>query len=121
MGWAEREPLPCVADWDSTSYTSTVPHCLRRIDLDLHYPTDLNGEVHHDGEIWSRALWDIRTELGNVKADTLILEGSMDFPGTTMPDLGDADSGRGAVAVWGACRDQGSRRVPGARNPLTDR
>ena len=87
MGWAEREPLPCVADWDSTSYTSTVPHCLRRIDLDLHYPTDLNGEVHHDGEIWSRALWDIRTELGHVKADTLILEGSMDFPGTTMPDL----------------------------------
>jgi Zn-dependent metalloprotease len=87
MGWAEREPLPCVADWDSTSYTSTVPHCLRRIDLDLHYPTDLNGEVHHDGQIWSRALWDIRTDLGHVKADTLILEGSMDFPGTTMPDL----------------------------------
>jgi Zn-dependent metalloprotease len=87
MGWAEREPLPCVADWDSTSYTSTVPHCLRRIDLDLHYPNDLSGEVHHDGQIWSRALWDIRTGLGNVKADTLILEGSMDFPGTTMPDL----------------------------------
>ena len=43
--------------------------------------------MHHDGEIWSRALWDIRTELGHVKADTLILEGSMDFPGTTMPDL----------------------------------
>lgn len=87
MGWAEREPLPCVADWDSTSYTSTVPHCLRRIDLDLHYPTDLSGEVHQDGQIWSRALWDIRTAVGNVKADTLILEGSMDFPGTTMPDL----------------------------------
>jgi Fungalysin metallopeptidase (M36) len=23
---------PCVADWDSTSYTSTTPHCLRRVD-----------------------------------------------------------------------------------------
>jgi zinc metalloprotease ZmpB len=87
LGVPNREPLPCVADWDSTSYTSTVPHCLRRVDLDWHYPTDLNGEVHHDGQIWSRALWDIRQGLGNVKADTIILTGSFDFPGTTMTDL----------------------------------
>ncbi len=87
LGVPEKEPLPCVADWDSTSYTSDVPHCLRRIDLDLHYPADLNGEVHHDGQIWSRALWDIRQNLGNVKADTIILQGSFDFPGTTMPVL----------------------------------
>jgi hypothetical protein len=87
LGVPEKEPLPCVADWDSTSYTSGVPHCLRRIDENLHYPADLDGEVHDDGEIWSRALWDIRQSLGNVKADTLILQGSMDFPGTTMPDL----------------------------------
>src|SRR4029077_21102088 len=87
---ATREPLPCVADWDSTSYTSTVPHCLRRVDLDLHYPTDLDGEVHHDGQIWSRALWDIRQGLGNVKADTIILQGSFDFSGTTMTQLANA-------------------------------
>jgi hypothetical protein len=87
LGVPELEPLPCVADWDSTSYTSTVPHCLRRVDRDLHYPADLNGEVHHDGQIWSRALWDIRQSLGNLKADTIILQGSFDFPGTTMPDL----------------------------------
>jgi len=87
LGVPEREPLPCVADWDSTSYTSTVPHCLRRVDGNLHYPVDLNGEVHHDGQIWSRALWDIRQALGNVEADTIILQGSFDFPGTTMPDL----------------------------------
>ena len=79
--------LPCIADWDSTSYTSTVPHCLRRTDLDLHYPADLNGEVHHDGQIWSRALWDIRQALGHQVADTIILAGSFDFPGTTMPVL----------------------------------
>ena len=30
LGVPELEPLPCVADWDSTSYTSLVPHCLRR-------------------------------------------------------------------------------------------
>jgi hypothetical protein len=87
LGIPQLEPLPCVADWDSVSYTSTVPHCLRRVDRNLHYPTDLNGEVHHDGQIWSRALWDIRLALGHERADTLILQGSFDFPGTTMPDL----------------------------------
>jgi zinc metalloprotease ZmpB len=87
LGVPELEPLPCVADWDSTSYTSTVPHCLRRVDEDLHYPQDLDGEVHDDGQIWSRALWDIHQKLGHVKADTLILQGSFDFPGTTMPVL----------------------------------
>jgi hypothetical protein len=86
-GVASREPLACVADWDSVSYTSTVPHCLRRVDTDLHYPADLNGEVHHDGQIWSRALFDIRNNLRNVEADTIIVESSMNFLGTTMPQL----------------------------------
>ena len=76
----------CVADWDSISYTSTTPHCLRRIDRDLHYPQDLNGRVHHDGQIWSRALWDIRNLLGHVMADTIILEAQFSFaPDTSMP------------------------------------
>jgi hypothetical protein len=76
----------CVADWDSVSYTTSVPHCLRRVDTHLLYPRDLNGLVHHDGMIWSRALWDIRNALGNLKADTLILEGIFGFaPDTTMP------------------------------------
>jgi hypothetical protein len=77
----------CVADWDSVSYTSSTPHCLRRVDLDLHYPEDLNGRVHHDGQIWSRALWDIRNALGHVVADTVILEGQFSFaPDSNMPD-----------------------------------
>jgi hypothetical protein len=77
----------CVADWDSVSYTATVPHCLRRVDTNLHYPQDLNGEVHNDGQIWSRALWDIRNALGHVKADTIILKAQFDFaPDTSMPD-----------------------------------
>lgn len=77
----------CVADWDSVSYTSATPHCLRRVDKDLHYPEDLNGAVHHDGQIWSRALWDIRNALGNVVADTIILDAQFSFaPDTSMPD-----------------------------------
>ena len=87
LGVPNREPLPCVADWDATSYTSTVPHCLRRVDTNLHYPENLNGEVHHDGQMWSRALWDIRNAVGNVKADTIILTGSFGFQGTTMTEL----------------------------------
>jgi hypothetical protein len=87
LGVPEQEPLPCVADWDSTSYTSGPVHCLRRVDLNLHYPGDLSGEVHHDGQIWSRALWDIRQALGHVQADTIILQGTNGYTGTTMPDL----------------------------------
>jgi len=48
---------------------------------------EAGARVHADGRIWSRALWDIRNALGNVVADTVILEAQFDFPGTTMPDL----------------------------------
>lgn len=87
---APTPDAPCVADWDAVSYTANTPHCLRRIDLNLHYPEDLNGEVHHDGQIWARALWDIQNKIGRVKADTVILEGQFDFSGATMPELAQA-------------------------------
>jgi Zn-dependent metalloprotease len=76
----------CIADWDSVSYTSQEPHCLRRLDRGLHYPEDLSGYIHRDGQIWSQALWDIRTRLGHVVADTIILEAQFDFASdTSMP------------------------------------
>ncbi|GAA5514552.1 hypothetical protein Dcar01_03308 [Deinococcus carri] len=74
-----RTPLPCIADWDSTSYTSATPHCLRRTDTDKHYPEDVVGEVHADGEIWSRALWDIRQALGARTADRIIVDAQFRF------------------------------------------
>ena len=77
----------CVADWDAVSYTTTVPHCLRRVDRDLSYPDDLVGQVHADGRIWSRALWEIRLAIGSERADTVILEGQFEFDGGTMPAL----------------------------------
>jgi hypothetical protein len=81
----------CVADWDSVSYTSTTPHCLRRVDLDLHYPENINpNSVHSTGRIWSRALWEIRIALGNVRADTLILEGHFGQRDPTMPTLAES-------------------------------
>jgi zinc metalloprotease ZmpB len=76
----------CVADWDSTSYTTEVPHCLRRVDGSKHYPEDLVGEVHADGEIWSRALWDIRQALHARLADTIIVRAQFGFSAdTSMP------------------------------------
>jgi hypothetical protein len=78
-GRPAKTPEPCVADWDSTSYTSGPVHCLRRLDGTKHYPEDVVGEVHADGEIWSRALWDIRQSLGDTKASTLIIEAQFAF------------------------------------------
>ena len=71
-------PAACVADWDSTSYTSTVPHCLRRVDGNKTV-ADVVGEVHADGEIWSAALWDIRSSLGATVADRIIINAQFGF------------------------------------------
>ena len=83
---ASSDPA-CVADWDATSYDPTAPHCLRRLDSSLMYPGGLVGEVHADGRIWSRALWEVRTAIGTVRADTAILKGQFGFDGETMTDL----------------------------------
>jgi hypothetical protein len=64
----------CIAEWDATSYSSTIPPCLRRLDSSKHYPEDIANEVHADGEIWSAALWEIRSTFGGARADTLILQ-----------------------------------------------
>ena len=64
----------CIADWDAISYSTTSPPCLRRLDSTKHYPEDIVGDVHDDGEIWSAALWKIRTAIGAVKSDTVILQ-----------------------------------------------
>jgi hypothetical protein len=56
-----------------------------RVDRNLHYPQDLSGQVHQDGQIWSRALWDIRNALGHVVADTVIMNTQFFFaPDSTM-------------------------------------
>lgn len=77
-------------------------------------PEDLRGKVHYDGQIWSRALWDIRNKLGHVQADTIILEGQFDFPGTSMPDLA-----RSAVAA--AQRLYGKNAAKAVQSAFEDR
>jgi hypothetical protein len=74
---------PCVADWDSTSYTPGPIHCLRRIDGTKHYPEDVVGEVHADGEMWSAALWQARQAIGDpITADSIIINAQFDFTPT---------------------------------------
>lgn len=77
--------LPCVAEWNVAGYPVPRP-CLRRVDLDLTV-ADRIGETHFDGQIWSRALWDINQALGRDAANTLILEAQFGFsPSSTFSD-----------------------------------
>jgi hypothetical protein len=55
---------PCLMDWDSTSYSSSNPPCIRRADNTKKYPKDIDNEVHDDGEIWEAFLWRLRDHLG---------------------------------------------------------
>jgi len=75
-------PWACVMDWDSTSYTSGTPHCIRRLDTNKTV-ADKTGEVHDDGEIWSRALYDINKNLGRDKANKIILEAQFSYAPNT--------------------------------------
>ena len=110
---------PCVADWDSVSYTSTVPHCLRRVDTNLHYPDDLNGEVHHDGQIWSRALWDIRNALGADDRRHDHPAGLVRLPRHDDDRPRESHGARGAGPLRLGRGDEGQEGVPGPRDPLT--
>ncbi|MGF0174424.1 M4 family metallopeptidase [Streptomyces sp. Marseille-Q5077] len=92
-GWPLKADVACVADWDSVTY-SDAPHCLRRIDSDKTY-ADRVGEVHADGEIWSRALLDIRTALGPRVADRIIVNAQFGFA----PDTGFAAAANTTVAT----------------------
>ena len=80
----EVVPAWCVMDWDSVSYTGGPIHCLRSTEAGKHYPEDMEGEVHADGEIWSQALWEMNKSLGRDKATTAIVEAQFNFaPNTT--------------------------------------
>jgi Zn-dependent metalloprotease len=70
---SDHQGLLWLAEWDSTSY-APVPSCLRRLDSTKHFPEDMDGEVHDDGELWSASLWQLRSSVGRTVANTDILE-----------------------------------------------
>ena len=81
--WAADQSAPAPA----RAVPAGVP---RRLGLDLvldrrrsacagstatkHYPEDMDGEVHDDGEMWSASLWQIRSAVGRTVANREILE-----------------------------------------------
>ncbi|MGW4646774.1 M4 family metallopeptidase [Kitasatospora sp. NPDC004289] len=93
-GWTGRAEEACVGDWDSTAYTTTTPHCLRRLDTGKTY-ADRVGEVHADGEIWSRALYDVRKALGARAADRVIVNAQFSFA----PDTSFSAAAQATVAT----------------------
>ncbi|WP_185921996.1 M4 family metallopeptidase [Streptomyces sp. WAC06614] len=117
-GWPRRTDVGCVGDWDSTGYTATAPHCLRRIDGSKVY-ADRVGEVHADGEIWSRALFDIRGALGARTADRIIVNAQFGFaPGTSFADaarttIATAERMYGAAAAQQVRAAFAARQIPG--------
>ncbi len=67
-----------VGSWDATSYSRKNPPALRRVDGDKRYPKSVVHEVHDDGEIWSRFLWDLAHEIGFDEATQVVI-GSHDL------------------------------------------
>jgi Zn-dependent metalloprotease len=106
----------CLAEWDATSYSSSNPPCLRRLDGTKHYPEDVDGEVHDDGEIWSAALWQIRSAIGAANADGLVIASHF----LLSPD---ASFNQGANALVTAAKALGysNRQLNQIRGILTNR
>jgi zinc metalloprotease ZmpB len=72
------------------------------------------GEGHADGEIWSRALWDIHQALGGKLADTIIIRAQFDFTvGISMPDA--AEQTIKTAAQYGANAQRAVRAAFAAR------
>lgn len=106
----------CLAEWDATSYSSSNPPCLRRLDGSKHYPEDLAGEVHDDGEIWSAALWQIRDGVGATNADRVILAAHF-----LLAPNASFNQGANALVTSAKSLGLGNRQVNLIRNILSDR
>jgi hypothetical protein len=64
-----------VGEWDATDLAG-----LRRVDRAKVYPSDMVDEIHEDGEIWSRALWDLFGEIGKTATDVVVLQSHVLVP-----------------------------------------
>jgi Zn-dependent metalloprotease len=106
----------CLAEWDATSYSSSNPPCLRRLDGTKHYPEDLAGEVHDDGEIWSAALWQIRGAIGATNSDKVVLASHF-----LLSPTASFNQGANALVTAGISLGFGNHQLNQMRNILRDR
>lgn len=102
----------CLAEWDATSYSSSNPPCLRRLDGTKHYPEDVAGEVHDDGEIWSATLWQLAAKFGNTAADRLVLQHHFLLaPSATFNQAADALVATAKSLAWSRADVDGVRTI----------
>jgi hypothetical protein len=99
--------------------------CLIRTDSDITI-AERNGEPHHDGRIFSRALWDVNLAIGRDAATTIVLESLFAFPpdvtfteaATAMIDTAQRLFGRAAArVVSNAFADRGIGQQPRPTHP----
>jgi hypothetical protein len=95
--WPVAADPSCPMDWDATSYTN-APHCIRSFHTDMTVG-DKTGEVHHDGQIWSQALWESREGyeglgLSAADWDATLVDAQFDYA----PDTSFADAAETTVA-----------------------
>jgi hypothetical protein len=74
----DEEDDVCIFEWDSTSY-DPFGTCDRRADdprtLSQAQPRgECNFEIHCVGQVWSSALWKLRTQLGNDAAGRSVMD-----------------------------------------------
>jgi Zn-dependent metalloprotease len=91
----------CIGEWDSTSYSSTNPPCLRRLDTNKVYPRDIVGEVHDDGEIWSQAEYELAQAFGRDVATKLILQSHFSLTSSSGFNAGAKAIKAADVALYG--------------------
>jgi len=72
LGPAIKSDPACVAPWDATSYSP--PPCLRRTDTNKHFPEFFENDIHHDGEMWSSALFEASATMGPLETLRLVVE-----------------------------------------------
>ena len=82
-------------------------------------PTTCVGEVHADGEIWSRALWDIRTALGDTTGQHADRRGAVRLRRRhQLRRCRHRHRGRRPAALRRRSRERRPARVRGPRHPL---
>jgi len=106
---------PTLADPECVGEWAWEGVCLRRTDGTKHYPEDIEGEVHADGEIWSAMLRDVAIATGPDVANAIILESHFLVPMfprfcAGAAALRDADDALYGGAHHGAVADAAARR-----------
>jgi hypothetical protein len=90
------------AEWDAQDVNG-----LRRVDGNKVYPTDMANEEHDDGEIWSRALWDLHAAIGQHETDKLTLQSHFMVPAN--PRFTD---GARAILAADVIENAGANKLP---------